>query len=361
MPSPNLGSGINSIQGISAAGTGDVWAVGAYQDNSNVFQTLIVHWDGTSWTTLTGPNVGANGNILRDVAAMGPNDVWAVGAYQDSSFHSLTAHWDGTEWDIVTVPGTGSDQHFMTSVAAVDENDVWAAGNRGDNGSVTQTHIAHYVCEVACAVQFSDVLEGSTFYEFVQCIACRSIINGYTSGCETGNPCFRPGNNVTRGQLSKIVANAAGYGEPVGTHQYEDVPPGSTFYDFIWRLSNRNYVSGYPCGDPGEPCGPGNLPYFRPHGNATRGQISKIVSNAAGFAEPPGTQAFEDVAPGSTFFDFVQRLSNRGVMEGYPCGAPWEPCEPPGNLPFFRPASNATRGQTSKLVVNTFFPNCQVP
>ena len=100
---------------------------------------------------------------------------------------------------------------------------------------------------------------------------------------------------------------------------------------------------------------------LRPNGNATRGQISKIVANVAGFSDPADTQVFEDVAPASTIYDYVQRLANREIMGGYMCGGPSEPCNPPGNLPYFRPASNATRGQTSKIVVNWFLPNCQVP
>ncbi|MEO5950858.1 MAG: S-layer homology domain-containing protein, partial [Chloroflexia bacterium] len=213
----------------------------------------------------------------------------------------------------------------------------------------------------ACSIMFTDVLPGSTFYDFVRCMACRGIINGYTSGCETGDPCFRPNNNVTRGQLSKIVANAAGFNEPTGAQKYEDVLPGSTFYDVIWRLAERGYVSGYPCGGDGEPCGTGNLPYFRPNGNATRGQISKIVSNAAGFSDPASSQLFEDVVPGSTFYDFIQRLVIHGVMSGYACGGPGEPCNPPGNRPYFRPANLATRGQTAKIVANSFFPGCATP
>jgi hypothetical protein len=139
---------------------------------------------------------------------------------------------------------------------------------------------------------------------------------------------------------------------------FEDVLPGSTFYDFVQRLANRGYIGGYPCGGPSEPCGSGNLPYFRPSSNATRGQISKIVSNAAGFNEPVTSQTFEDVAPGSTFYDFIERLASRGVMSGYPCGGAGEPCGP-NNLAYFRPSANATRGQVSKIVSNTFFPNCQ--
>jgi len=34
---------------------------------------------------------------------------------------------------------------------------------------------------------------------------------------------------------------------------------------------------------------------------------------------------------------------------------------PPANLPYFRPNNNATRGQTSKIVSNTFFPDCNPP
>jgi hypothetical protein len=190
-------------------------------------------------------------------------------------------------------------------------------------------------------------------------MACMGIINGYDSGCETGNPCFRPGNNVTRGQLAKIVSNAAGFSDTPGPQQFQDVLPGSTFYDFIWRLANRGIVSGYTCGGPGEPCiGPGNLPYYRPNTNVSRGQISKIVSEAAGFNDTPGAQQFQDVAPGSTFYDWIWRLTDRTIMSGYVCGGIGEPCVGPGNLPYFRPGANATRGQGSKIVSNTFFPSC---
>ncbi|MGA7732768.1 MAG: S-layer homology domain-containing protein [Chloroflexia bacterium] len=225
--------------------------------------------------------------------------------------------------------------------------------------TVTATVVAGTATPTACSIQFTDVPPGSTFYDFIRCMACRAIINGYSTGCETGNPCFRPNNNVTRGQLSKIVANAAGFFEPSGAQQFEDVPTGSTFFDFVWRLADRGIINGYPCGGLFEPCvPPGNLPYFRPNANITRGQISKIVSEAAGFNDTPGAQQFEDVVPGSTFYDWIWRLADRGIMSGYPCGGPGEPCNPPANLPYFRPGNNATRGQASKIVANTFFPDC---
>ncbi|MEO5952929.1 MAG: S-layer homology domain-containing protein, partial [Chloroflexia bacterium] len=177
----------------------------------------------------------------------------------------------------------------------------------------------------------------------------------------TNDPYFRPSNNITRGQLAKVVSLSAGFNEPVTGQTFEDVAPGTTFYDFIERLASRGVMGGYPCGiDPNEPCGPGNLPYFRPGANASRGQLTKIVSNAAGFTDPdPTTFTFTDVPPGSTFHLYVERLliNRPGAMNGYPCSAPAEPCDDM-NRPYFRPSNTLTRGQTSKIVTNTFFPDC---
>jgi S-layer homology domain len=196
------------------------------------------------------------------------------------------------------------------------------------------------------------VQQGNTFYSYVQCLACRGIINGYPDGT------FRPGNNVTRGQLAKIVSNSAGFQDVQTVQLFTDVQPGSAFFDFVGRLASRGYMSGYPCGGAGEPCGVDRLPYFRPGNNSTRGQIAKIVANAAGFQDAQPAQLFEDVPLDQPFHDFIGRLASRGYMNGYPCGGAGEPCGT-GNLPYFRPGSNATRGQTSKIVANTFFPDCQ--
>ncbi len=247
-----------------------------------------------------------------------------------------------------------SNTSTNTPVASSTPGATNTAAPTNTPGEVTAT-------PTACTLEFTDVLPGSTFYDNIKCLACRGIINGYSSGCDTGNPCFKPANLVTRGQLAKIASNAAGFNDPTGPQQYEDVPLGSTFFEYIWQLTIRGYVNGYPCGGAGEPCGAGNLPYFRPNANITRGQISKIISNAAGLTAPAGSQQFQDVLPGSTFYEYIWRLTALGVMNGYACGGVGEPCVGPANLPYFRPGSNATRGQASKIVANTFLPGCQTP
>jgi hypothetical protein len=205
----------------------------------------------------------------------------------------------------------------------------------------------------ACAVQFSDVPAGHTFYRYVRCLVCRGVVSGYSDGT------FRPDRVVTRGQIAKIVANAAGLSEPPGAQTYEDVPPSHTFYTEIMRLSSRSVMSGYACGGPGEPCvPPQNRPYFRPGNNATRGQLSKIVSNAANITDPVSGQFYADVPTAHTFYVEIMRLTGRGVMSGYACGGVGEPCDGE-QRPYFRPANNVTRGQVSKIVANAFFPGCE--
>ena len=139
-----------------------------------------------------------------------------------------------------------------------------------------------------------------------------------------------------------------------------DTPYTYTFYLWIERLAMHNVMGGYGCGGVGEPCDGQNRPYFRPQNNATRGQLSKIVSNAAGFSDTPTGQTFEDVPPTNTFYVWIERLAGRGIMGGYPCGGAGEPCGA-GNKPYFRWGNNVTRGQASKIVANTFYPACSTP
>jgi hypothetical protein len=133
--------------------------------------------------------------------------------------------------------------------------------------SETATPAATGTPLAGCTIEFSDVAPGSTFYMYVQCLACTEILSGYSDGT------FRPELSLTRGQLAKIVSNASGFNEPPFGQAFEDVPTDSPFYAYVWRIAYRGIIQGYPCGGPGEPCGAGNLPYFRPGTTASRGQL----------------------------------------------------------------------------------------
>jgi hypothetical protein len=205
-----------------------------------------------------------------------------------------------------------------------------------------------------CPIQFTDVAPDSPFYAAVRTLACRGIMAGYQDGA------FRPNNQVTRGQLSKIVSGAAGFLETVTGQTFADLLPDNTFYVYVERMARRSIIAGYNCGEPGEPCDAHSHPYFRPNNNATRGQIAKIVSGASGLTGQVAGQTFADVPPTSPFYVYVERLVEHNAMSGYPCGGAGEPCDAQSH-PYFRPNNPATRGQTSKIVANIFFPASNPP
>jgi hypothetical protein len=433
----------NQLLSVDATNPNDIWAVGYNNPDpggaGNYIHTLVTHWDGTSWSQVASPNpVTGASNYFDGVTAISANDAWAVGyhctaATGPCNARTFTAHWDGSQWTEVASPNNDATFHQLHGVDASSTNDVWAVGYYGTaspgyqtltqryhgepcitpsptatrtatrtvtatatrtvtltpppatftatrtstpvqtagvtNTTVPQpsttgtpvqptgTAVATTSTPTVCSLQFSDVPTNNTFYANIRCLACRGIITGYSDGT------FRPNNDITRGQISKIVSQSAGFSEPAGTRIYEDVPEASPFFTWIQRLSHRGLVGGYPCGlIPEEPCiAPGNRPYFRPNASATRGQLSKIVASARGINTNPTGETYQDVPTTHTFYVWIEQLSNLGVMGGYPCGTvPSEPCGTSGK-PYFRPNNNVTRGQASKIVANTFFPGCITP
>ncbi|HKP54964.1 MAG TPA: S8 family serine peptidase [Chloroflexia bacterium] len=218
------------------------------------------------------------------------------------------------------------------------------------------TNTAVAATATSCTISFSDVPSDHTFYSFVRCLACRGIISGYSDGT------FKPGNDITRGQIAKMVSNSAGFDEDPGPQIYEDVDPDNPFYAWINRLSMRGHMGGYDCGLVlQEPCvPPSNRPYFRPYSSSTRGQLAKITSNAAGIGGTPTGLYYTDVAEENPFYIWIMRLTELGTISGYPCGGEGEPCDDQ-DRPYFRPFANVTRGQASKIVAFTFYPNCLTP
>src|SRR4051812_20260516 len=94
------------------------------------------HWNGTSWSVVSSPNVGYYvNNELRSVAAESANDVWAVG-YTDNG--TLIEHWNGTSWLVVSSPNVGMYENYLYGIGGASGNSMWAVGEYW-NGSVSQT------------------------------------------------------------------------------------------------------------------------------------------------------------------------------------------------------------------------------
>lgn len=276
-----------------------------------------------------------------------------IGRHHPNAYANQTSYFRGSLDEI---------EFFRRALLTAEVQGIYNAGSKGKckrdpvppTATPTKTPVPCHWCQ-------RDVAPGSPFYLYVTNLAYQGVIGGYPCGgpdepCEPpGNyPYYRPNANITRGQISKLVAISAGFNDTPTSQTFADVPLDHPFWLWIEQLSSRGLLGGYPCGAPGESCAPSNKPYFRSGNNATRGQLAKIVSNAASINDDPGAQIFEDVPPGQPFYTYINRLSRRGVISGYPCGDPGELCGP-DNKPYFRPGNNVTRGQAAKIVANTFW------
>jgi hypothetical protein len=243
-------------------------------------------------------------------------------------------------YETLTIPA--SDAADFIRVVDINGNPVGTGP--GPEGTI-YVSIAQDPVYVELRRRFEDVPSTLWAYEYIEYLASRGIIGGYADGN------FRPNANATRGQFSKMIALGMGWTllNP-STARFVDVPVGSPFFPYVETAANKGIIGGYPCGSRNPETGqtescPGT--YFRPGNNISRGQIAKIVVLSKGWTlRNPATATFRDVPRGSTFFTVIETAVYKGVISGYPCGAVGEAC--PGA--YFRPSTNATRAQLSKML-----------
>jgi len=144
---PNVGEGTNKLNAVLALAQNDVWAVGFSTPVAPPKQaatlTLIEHFDGTSWAVVPSPNVGPNSvnqsNRLLGLTANSANDIWAFGSYfaADGSGHQMTLllHWDGISWTIASSPSPTKDGFpcdLLWAGVVSSPGDVWILGSVHD-------------------------------------------------------------------------------------------------------------------------------------------------------------------------------------------------------------------------------------
>jgi hypothetical protein len=182
-PAPGIATGTggqiaanpgSSLDAIDGAGANDIWAVGETHGKSGTNHSLVLHWDGTGWTTTTAPDVGGliavdaispndawalgytgllhwngaewttqalpRGNYVA-LSASGPGDIWVAGTRNgpfiganSRGLSSVAAHFDGSHWTVMRPPNPGTRDDYLTGIVALSPTDVWAGGYLVDLG-----------------------------------------------------------------------------------------------------------------------------------------------------------------------------------------------------------------------------------
>jgi len=187
LPSPNTSAAqINGLFGVACLSASDCFAVGLSVNASNIDQTLILRWNGNNWSIVTSPNIGANDNALNGVTCVGGSECWAVGYYLNGSIdQALIEKWDGTSWSVFSAPDTSSAQNnILTSVSCPAVSQCWAAGYY-TSGTTSHTLIDQWTSTSATALTPPNI--DATHNNLLNSITCTSASACWAVGFDIGS------------------------------------------------------------------------------------------------------------------------------------------------------------------------------
>ncbi|HET7076296.1 MAG TPA: S-layer homology domain-containing protein, partial [Chloroflexia bacterium] len=206
--------------------------------------------------TLPGVSVGAASQPVAAASAEATATACPAGQFSDVPPESTFYPW------ITHLAGVGAISGYSDC--------TFRPGNTITRGQVAKVIMLAFAIPLVNPPQatFSDVPVGSPFFTYIETAYAHGIISGYADGT------FHPADNVTRGQLTKMVARGRNWpllnpAQPTFT----DVPPAHPFFTYIETSYAHGVISGYTCGTA--------CLEFRPGNTSTRGQGAKIIDIAA--------------------------------------------------------------------------------
>lgn len=184
-----------------------------------------------------------------------------------------------------------------------------------------------------CPNPFGDI-SGNIFYTAIHTLNCAGVING------TSQNSYSPAGTATRAQFAKIVTLAFNIAPatPGGAMHFTDVLPNNFAFGYIEAGYTVGILSGFDqatCGQNGAV-----YPCYLPNKAVTRGQLTKLVVGAGGYAllTPNGGQpSFNDVPPSNIFFASIETAFANRIIGGYSDGG-------------FHPNSDIRRDEMAQVV-----------
>jgi len=174
--SPTNDDGLNSVSCVSAS---MCVAVGGYYDGS-VNRTLLLGWDGITWSIVQSPNAGSSRDRLTGVSCVSVTFCLAVGTYIDSDWRTLAEVWNGATWSVLPsanaaevdgiVPADG-----LKSVSCVTASSCVAVGDYSA-GVASQNFVATWDGSAWTIVPSENAGTDSNYLESVSCAADSSCV-----------------------------------------------------------------------------------------------------------------------------------------------------------------------------------------
>ena len=153
VPSPNTSaSERNGLGGVSCKGTTFCMAAGGYYTGTNpvTAHTEMQKWNGTAWSIVPSPDASGSsvtGTYVRSISCLSSKLCMAAGYYTQSGGHpdqTIIEHWNGTSWSVVASPDVSTVSNDLTSVSCVRSTFCVAAGYTISSSFVEQTLIEQW-------------------------------------------------------------------------------------------------------------------------------------------------------------------------------------------------------------------------
>jgi hypothetical protein len=136
---PAPGAAETVLTGVNVLSASNVWAVG-YYNNGSAEHPLALHWNGSKWSNSPIPGEGA----LRKVTAISASNVWAAGTYYNASAQlnqTLVVHFNGTAWTTaVSADAPTASDEIIGLAASPSGSSLTMVGRQGPNPLVEQAN-----------------------------------------------------------------------------------------------------------------------------------------------------------------------------------------------------------------------------
>jgi len=174
--SPTNDDGLNSVSCVSAS---MCVAVGGYNDGS-VNRTLLLEWDGITWSIVQSPNAGSSRDRLTGVSCVSATFCLAVGTYIDSDWRTLAEVWNGATWSVLPSANAAEVNGIvpadeLKSVSCVTASSCVAVGDYSA-GAASQNFVATWDGSTWSIVPSENEGTDANFLESVSCAADSSCV-----------------------------------------------------------------------------------------------------------------------------------------------------------------------------------------
>ncbi|MCP3031454.1 S8 family serine peptidase [Halobacillus sp. A1] len=166
---------------------------------------------------------------------------------------------------------------------------------------------------------FLDMTANPWFEPYLKSLYSDHIIKGFPDGT------FRPNSEISREEAITMVGRALGLDGKKRDSGFPDVSRDSYSSGYIASAEEKGIIEGFPSGN------------FEPDISIKRADIALIIHKAYEIEGDKSSNEYTDVADKFYASNAISKLSNEGIIVGYPDGT-------------FRPRSNITRSEFTPLL-----------